>query len=125
MLLFKLNTSAIGYVEKALDSLKTDQKGQQKYEWFLDGLRIKLKAIEYSLRPLSGKDIIDEEGFSFPLSEARRFLEDCFVGGWVGFNRQGTGCFGKAVHLEMTLRAMAHSLGSYMVWSLPEKTAKV
>ena len=101
--------------------LQSDPEGREKYQNFLEATRNKLRAIEYSLGQLAGKDVINEEDFAAALSTARRMMEECVAGGWKGFNRQGSGCFGAAVCLETTLRSITHSLGSYMIWSEVEE----
>ncbi|MDO8590895.1 MAG: hypothetical protein Q7R65_02855 [bacterium] len=109
---------------KAFRGLMTDPEGREKYQRFLEAAKDKLRKIEYSLGQLAGKAIIERASFVSPLSDVRRsmeILESCFAAGWEGFNGQGTGVFGEAVSLESTLRAMTHSLGSYMIWHLPKE----
>ncbi|MDO8590348.1 MAG: hypothetical protein Q7R65_00015 [bacterium] len=106
---------------EAFRGLMTDPQGREKYQRFLEAAKDKLRKIEYSLGQLAGKAVINEASFAPSISDVRRGVESCFAGGWPEFNRQGTGVFGEAVSLEITLRAMTHSLGSHMVWHLPEK----
>ena len=101
--------------------LFNDANGREKHREYLNAARDKLNTIEYSLRKLAGKEIIDEADFAPPLSDARRDLEECFAGGWEGFTRQGSGYFGKVVALEVNLRSMSHSLGNLMFWQTPDE----
>jgi hypothetical protein len=95
--------------------LMRDREGREKYEGFLVAATEKLAAVERSIRKLQASgEVFSEVDFASRLSNARRMLEVCLAGGWFGFTRHGTGCFGSAVNLDITLRSFESSLGIYM-----------
>ncbi len=113
----------VSVITDLFHALKLDKLGREKFLSYLVGAKEKLRTIEYSLKQQSGKGTIDEVDFVAPLSDARRLIEECTSGGWVGFNRAGYGFFGTAVVLEVTLRSLTHSLGDLMIWDIPQDPA--